>query len=94
MTTSPGIPYELFQIVPQGFGDLARKLASEYENPTIYVMENGVSDTGETNDTVRLQYYYDYVKEMLIAINRDGVNIKGYMIWSLLDNFEWEKGYT
>lgn len=79
--------------MPKGFGDLLRKIASEYENPTIYVTENGASDKGGTDDMWKVQFFHDYVKEMLIAVNRDHVNVKGYMVWSLLDNFEWERGY-
>ncbi|XP_043267847.1 myrosinase 1-like isoform X2 [Venturia canescens] len=81
-------------VVPEGFGDLLRKIASDYGNPVIYVLENGVSDRGETLDLFRIRYYHDYVKSMLIAMNRDHVNVKGYFVWSLLDNFEWDMGYS
>ncbi|KAJ3035542.1 Beta-glucosidase 1A [Rhizophlyctis rosea] len=68
----------------------------------IYVTENGCSVKGENdlsfeealNDTYRVNYYKDYLENMLLAINEDGVQVKGYMAWSLLDNFEWADGYT
>lgn len=57
-------------------------------------MENGVSDNGTvTHDTRRVNYLYTYMKEMIKAIN-DGCDVKCYTIWSLIDNFEWQQGYT
>ncbi|CAE8732994.1 unnamed protein product [Polarella glacialis] len=45
-------------------------------------------------DLPRLLYYANYTAEMLKAINEDGVDVRGYFGWSLLDNFEWERGYV
>lgn len=83
----------VFKIAPNGFGNLLRKIATDYKNLTIYIMEMGVSDKGETHDLFRVNIYHDYVKELLIAVNRDHVNVKGFFLWSLLDNFEWDRGY-
>ncbi|XP_043286603.1 myrosinase 1-like isoform X2 [Venturia canescens] len=83
------------RVVPQGFGDLLRKLKNRYNNPAVYVLENGIADLGTSlQDTERIQYLHDYIREMLLAINRDNCNVKTYFIWSLLDNFEWESGYS
>ena len=57
-------------------------------------MENGVSDANIVNDNMRIQYLYAYMKEVLIAMKRDKCNIKAYTIWSFLDSFEWDKGYS
>lgn len=46
------------------------------------------------NDTERIKYLHDYMSEMLSALHIDGCNIKGYAVWSLIDNFEWARGYT
>ncbi|KAK2576538.1 hypothetical protein KPH14_005860 [Odynerus spinipes] len=82
------------KIIPEGFGSILRKLAEEYNNPLMYVTENGVSGNSSTDDDHRVNFYEEYLKEMLIAINRDNVNVKGYLLWSFLDSFEWERGYS
>ncbi len=59
-------------------------------NLPIYITENGVADS---HDNIRTKY----LKEMLKATGdalKDGVDVKGYFHWSLLDNFEWHWGYT
>ena len=45
------------------------------------------------DDTPRQEYYAGYIHAMLQAMREDGVNVGGYMAWSLLDNLEWERGY-
>ncbi|XP_043285797.1 myrosinase 1-like [Venturia canescens] len=83
------------RVVPKGFGYLLRKLKNRYNNPLIYVLENGISDKGTSlNDTHRIQYLHDYIQEMLLAINRDNCTVKGYFVWSFLDSFEWAAGYS
>ncbi|XP_043285799.1 myrosinase 1-like isoform X2 [Venturia canescens] len=82
------------RVVPQGFGHLLRILKNRYNNFPVYVLENGFSDDGTSlNDTQRIQYLHDYIKELLLAVNRDKCPVKGYFVWSLLDNFEWNDGY-
>ena len=44
------------------------------------------------NDGFRINYYKEYLENVKIAIN-NGVKVKGYFAWSLLDNFEWTDGY-
>ena len=45
------------------------------------------------HDTTRVQFYKGYLAELKKAID-DGANVAGYFAWSLLDNFEWQSGYT
>ncbi|XP_058799429.1 myrosinase 1-like isoform X2 [Phymastichus coffea] len=82
------------KIVPEGFLALLLKIKDEYGNLEIYITENGVSDSGTLEDNQRIKYYYSYIKSLLIAIKKHNCNIKGYTLWSLLDNFEWDRGYT
>ncbi|XP_051172499.1 myrosinase 1-like isoform X1 [Leptopilina boulardi] len=89
----PGAASSWLKVVPEGFRHMLNKIKKEYQNPIVYVTENGYSDRDGLNDYGRMNYYYSYIKQMLLAI-KDGCNVKGYAFWSLLDNFEWEKGYT
>ena len=65
----------------------------EYILPEIYITENGYFDEGDIRDIDRTTYYYDHLRVLLKSIEQ-GINIKGYFAWSLLDNFEWSFGYT
>ncbi|KAJ3514699.1 hypothetical protein NLJ89_g2221 [Agrocybe chaxingu] len=74
---------------------------STYNKP-IYVTENGFAPKGDVtlpreeavHDTDRVEYYRGYTNAILEAIHQDGVPVKSYFAWSLLDNFEWAEGYT
>ncbi|KAM3663194.1 lactase-like protein [Ammospiza caudacuta] len=82
--------------VPWGFRRLLNFIKTQYGNPLIYVTENGVSETMQCSqlcDEWRIQYLKGYINEILKALN-DGVNVKGYTAWSLLDKFEWNKGFS
>jgi len=69
-----------------------------YQPREIYVTENGVSDPGDTmyaytvHDDYRISFYRDYLEKVAEA-KKMGVPVKGYVAWSLLDNFEWADGY-
>uniref|UniRef100_A0A8C6QYZ6 Lactase-like n=1 Tax=Nannospalax galili TaxID=1026970 RepID=A0A8C6QYZ6_NANGA len=79
-----------------GFRRLLNFSQTQYSDPPIYVTENGATQKlhcAQLCDEWRIQYLRGYINEMLKAI-KDGVNIKGYNSWSLLDKFEWEKGYA
>uniref|UniRef100_F7EC27 Cytosolic beta-glucosidase n=1 Tax=Ornithorhynchus anatinus TaxID=9258 RepID=F7EC27_ORNAN len=84
------------QATPWGFRRLLNFAQIQYGNPDIYVTENGVPESlqcAQLCDEGRIRFLRDHVNEVLKAIN-DGVNVKGYTFWSLLDGFEWEKGYA
>jgi beta-glucosidase len=76
------------------------RLASEtYKPRAIYITENGCGYDvepvvrGEVHDLHRREYLRNYLRELHRAIG-DGVPVKGYFLWSFMDNFEWEDGYT
>ncbi|XP_072030792.1 lactase/phlorizin hydrolase-like [Amphiura filiformis] len=81
--------------VPWGMRGLLNWLKDEYNVP-VYITENGFSDPDipELNDEGRVTYYRAYINEVLKAIKLDGVDVKGYFAWSLMDNFEWTSGYS
>ncbi|XP_015523923.2 myrosinase 1-like [Neodiprion lecontei] len=83
-----------FRMVPEGFGHVLRQVKNLYGNPKVFVHENGYPDESGLNDHKRMDYHRAYLKEMLIAIKRDGCRVERYMAWSLLDSFEWHNGYT
>ncbi|WP_322907735.1 GH1 family beta-glucosidase [Paenibacillus campi] len=69
----------------------------KYGNIDIYITENGacINDgvqNGIVNDTVRISYLQQHIAQVHRVIN-DGIQLKGYMAWSLMDNFEWAEGY-
>jgi len=88
-------------VVPWGFRKLLNWIKERYGDPVIYVTENGVSVPNEPkiplpgvlNDQFRIDFLQGYLSELENALN-DGVNVKGYFVWSLMDNFEWARGYT
>ncbi|XP_049837299.1 myrosinase 1-like [Schistocerca gregaria] len=91
----PNSSYNIMKVVPWGFRGLLKWIANEYDTKMgIFITENGFADTGEINDTGRQNYYTSYLREMLNAMYLDGVNVIGYTAWSLLDNYEWMRGYT
>ncbi|NXX06148.1 LPH hydrolase, partial [Larus smithsonianus] len=83
------------KVTPFGFRKLLRWIKEEYNDPPIYVTENGVSERGalDFNDTWRTHYYRSYINEALKAVVLDGVDLRGYTAWTLMDNFEWAMGF-
>ncbi|MDI1335118.1 MAG: GH1 family beta-glucosidase [Lacunisphaera sp.] len=76
-----------------------RFAAEVYGEKNIYITENGCGyddDTvtrGECHDLHRVEFLRSYLRELVRAI-RDGVPVRGYFLWSILDNFEWTDGYA
>ncbi|MBI5934851.1 MAG: beta-glucosidase [Chloroflexi bacterium] len=86
------------EIYAPTFYDTLMRLKNEYGNPTMYITENGASFTdvvenGEVHDPLRIAFLESYMEAAAQAI-RDGVNLHGYFIWSLMDNFEWQQGFS
>ncbi|KAH1007374.1 hypothetical protein HUJ04_004617 [Dendroctonus ponderosae] len=80
---------------PPGIRYLLNYLQDKYNPGEIIITENGWSTVpGILNDEGRLSYLKGYLSNILDAVVEDGINVTGYTLWSLLDNFEWSQGYT
>ncbi|CAG5865922.1 unnamed protein product [Menidia menidia] len=84
------------RITPFGLRRLLRFIKEEFGNPPIIITENGVSESGpvDLNDPHRVYFYKNYINQVLKAYLLDGVDIRGYTAWSLMDNLEWAVGYS
>ena len=80
-------------VVPESFTDLLLRLRSDYARalPPIYILENGTSWPEPVHDQFRIDYLDAHVRAVAAAIG-EGVDIRGYFCWTLLDNFEWTEG--
>lgn len=85
-------------IEPEAFRQTLESVDARYGLP-IYVLENGYGSfdqpdqTGAVNDDGRIEFLKAYIEAMNAAAS-GGVDVRGYFIWSLLDNFEWDSGYS
>ena len=92
--TAMGWPVE-----PDGLTEMLVRLKDEYTDVPIYVTENGravhdyVDPEGNVKDEERISYLDSHFRAANAAMER-GVDLRGYMVWSLLDNFEWAEGYS
>ncbi|WP_226537063.1 GH1 family beta-glucosidase [Fictibacillus halophilus] len=86
-----------WDIAPNEFKDLIRRLRAEYTDLPIFITENGAAfDDVVENGRVHDQERVDYIEKHLQAVselNDEGMNVQGYYLWSLMDNFEWSFGY-
>ncbi|KAI3874980.1 hypothetical protein MKW98_019553 [Papaver atlanticum] len=106
-TDRKGVPIGLksgspwLHVYPQGIRSLLHYTKRKYNNPIIYITENGISEKNDPTlslkealkDDLRITYYHGHLYQVQRAI-KEGVDVRGYFAWSLLDNFEWNAGYT
>ena len=88
-----------WEIYPDGIYEVLTRLHREYAVPALYVTENGGAfpdvprHDGRIDDRDRIDYLARYLGAVARAID-DGAPVRGYFVWSLLDNFEWANGYS
>ena len=88
-----------WEIYPEGLWDMLTRLDRDYDHPALYVTESGaafkddVEKDGIVQDEDRIRYLRDHFMQAHRAIEQ-GVDLRGYFVWSLMDNFEWALGYS
>ncbi len=78
-----------WEIDPEGFYETLKNVYSRYGKP-IVVSENGI---GTQSEQKKIRYFREHVNQMRRAMN-DGVDVRGYFPWTLIDNYEWAEGYA
>ncbi|WP_407351347.1 GH1 family beta-glucosidase [Luteimonas sp. R10] len=89
-----------WEVFPQGLTDLLLWFKDTYGDLPVYITENGaaffdppVAEEGRIRDPLRVDYLRKHLRAIHDAIEA-GVDVRGYMVWSLLDNLEWSLGYS
>jgi beta-glucosidase len=86
-------------VEPPGLYEALARLSSDYDPPPLYVHENGgafadqVDDDGRVRDNDRIAFLDAHLRAGHDAIAA-GIDLRGFFVWSLLDNFEWAEGYA
>ncbi|KAJ8899192.1 hypothetical protein K2173_012368 [Erythroxylum novogranatense] len=86
-------------IYPQGLQEFLMYIKDTYNNPKLYLTENGMADNGSLpleagiKDGLRIRYHSSHLAYLLKSITK-GVNVKGYYVWTFTDDFEWDAGFT
>ena len=78
-----------YEVYPQALEHVIRKVAEEFKGDLI-VTENGIATADDTRRVAFIRQALDGVQHCIA----DGIPVKGYFHWSLMDNFEWQKGYA
>ncbi len=87
-----------WEVFPGGLTELLLRLRADYPLPPLYITENGAAYpdrlvNGRVEDADRVSYLQRHVAALADALEA-GVDVRGYFVWSLLDNFEWADGYA
>jgi beta-glucosidase len=87
-----------WEVFPKGLSELLNRLHEDYRLPPLYITENGAAYRdqlvdGRVADVDRIRYLQSHIAAMADA-REAGVDVRGYFVWSLLDNFEWADGYS
>ncbi len=89
-----------WEVYPEGLADTLRWVTGRYDRPPIFITENGAAfydppvAKGRLDDPLRVEYLRAHLEAARRTLERDEADLRGYFVWSLLDNFEWSQGYS
>ncbi len=87
-----------WEIYPEGLYEMLKGVQEDYDPGEVFITENGaafkdVVEDGQVHDRERIDYLRAHFTQAHRAI-KDGVRLRGYFVWTLMDNFEWAYGYS
>jgi beta-glucosidase len=87
-----------WEIYPEGLTRVVQNLQTQWPLPPLWITENGAADNtglahGAIDDGMRCDYLLAHF-DQVAGLIRNGADIRGYYVWSLMDNFEWAHGYS
>ena len=87
-----------WEIYAPGLPRMLANLSGKWPLPPIWITENGAADNtplvaGACDDEMRCRYLERHIEQLSVAVAQ-GIDVRGYYVWSLLDNFEWAEGYS
>jgi beta-glucosidase len=88
-----------WEVYPEGLYEILKWVHDEYGAIPLYITENGAAfpdapnAQGEVDDPLRVDYIRAHLEQAHRAL-REGIPLRGYFYWSLMDNFEWAFGYS
>ncbi|XP_044728621.1 myrosinase 1-like [Chrysoperla carnea] len=87
---------EWLQIVPEGLKAALDYVRKHFNNPLTIITEIGCTGEkdNEVDQTQVIKYYKDHINVIHEAVTEEGINVRGFVAWSLMDSFEWDTGYT
>ncbi|KAI3708434.1 hypothetical protein L2E82_37603 [Cichorium intybus] len=91
---------KLLYVVPSGMKKIVDQIKIRYNNKPMFITENGYSSPNVheervnviLNDVKRVEFHTKYLASLVESI-REGADVRGYFIWTLMDNYEWLRGY-
>ncbi len=88
-----------WEVWPKAIYDIVTRVTRDYNRPVIEITESGCSYAdspgrdGAIHDALRIDYHRAYLSELARAM-KDGADVRGYHAWTLMDNFEWDSGFS
>lgn len=89
-----------WEVYPEGLSDTLRWVTDRYDAPPIFITENGAAfydpplARSRVDDPLRVDYLRAHLQTVRKVLERGEADLRGYFVWSLLDNFEWSHGYS